>query len=87
MDDNLPKPRRWFRFSLRTMFVLVTVGCVAIPIVLHEVVQWTWFTIVVVTISALYFLPMLADICFSSAMDRWAANERKAEELRNRDAS
>ena len=24
MDDNLPKPRRWFRFSLRTVFVLVT---------------------------------------------------------------
>ena len=23
-----PKPRRWFRFSLRTMFVLVTVVCV-----------------------------------------------------------
>jgi hypothetical protein len=23
-----PKPRRWFRFSLRTMFVLVTVFCV-----------------------------------------------------------
>jgi hypothetical protein len=22
-----PKPRRWFRFSLRTMFVLVTVAC------------------------------------------------------------
>jgi hypothetical protein len=28
MDANQPKPRRWFRFSLRTMFVLVTVGCV-----------------------------------------------------------
>jgi hypothetical protein len=25
---NPPPPRRWFRFSLRTMFVLVTVGCV-----------------------------------------------------------
>jgi hypothetical protein len=24
MDENLPKPRRWFRFSLRTVFVLVT---------------------------------------------------------------
>ena len=23
MDGNLPKPRRWFRFSLRTMFVLI----------------------------------------------------------------
>ena len=23
-----PKPRRWFRFSLRTMFVLVTVAAV-----------------------------------------------------------
>jgi hypothetical protein len=28
MDANLPKPRRWFRFSLRTMFVLVTVLCI-----------------------------------------------------------
>ena len=28
MDDTLLKPRRWFRFSLRTMFVLVTVLCV-----------------------------------------------------------
>lgn len=27
MDTNLPKPRRWFRFSLRTMFVLMTVLC------------------------------------------------------------
>ena len=27
MDAILPKPRRRFRFSLRTMFVLVTVGC------------------------------------------------------------
>jgi hypothetical protein len=27
MDDNLPRPRRWFRFSLRTMFVVVTVLC------------------------------------------------------------
>ena len=26
MDANQPKPRRWFRFSLRTMFVLVTVA-------------------------------------------------------------
>jgi hypothetical protein len=25
---DVPKPRRWFRFSLRTMFVLVTVFCV-----------------------------------------------------------
>ena len=28
MDDNLPKRRSWFRFSLRTMFVLVTVLCI-----------------------------------------------------------
>jgi hypothetical protein len=28
MDANLPKPRRRFRFSLRTMFVLVTALCV-----------------------------------------------------------
>ena len=28
MDANLPKPRRWFRFSLRTLFLLVTVFCV-----------------------------------------------------------
>ena len=28
MDANLPKPRRWFRFSLRTLFVLVTLFCV-----------------------------------------------------------
>ena len=27
MDDNQPKPRRWFRFSVRTMFVVVTVVC------------------------------------------------------------
>ena len=27
MDANLPKPRRWFRFSLRTVFLVVTVGC------------------------------------------------------------
>jgi hypothetical protein len=30
MDANLPKPRSWFRFSLRTMFVLVTVLCVVL---------------------------------------------------------
>jgi hypothetical protein len=28
MEDNQPNSRRWFRFSLRTMFVLVTVFCV-----------------------------------------------------------
>jgi hypothetical protein len=28
MDRLKPTKRRWFRFSLRTMFVLVTVGCV-----------------------------------------------------------
>jgi hypothetical protein len=28
MDANPPMPRRWFRFSLRTMFVLVTMLCV-----------------------------------------------------------
>ena len=28
MDDPNPTKRRWFRFSLRTMFVLVTVLCV-----------------------------------------------------------
>ena len=28
MDDTNPTKRRWFRFSLRTMFVLVTMGCV-----------------------------------------------------------
>ena len=27
MEDPKPKKRRWFRFSLRTMFVLVTVFC------------------------------------------------------------
>ena len=25
---DIPNPRRWFRFSLRTMFLLVTVGAV-----------------------------------------------------------
>ena len=30
MDANQPKPRRWFRFSLRTMFVLVTVAAVLV---------------------------------------------------------
>ena len=33
MDDNLPKPRRWFRFSLRTMFVLLTGFAIGIGIV------------------------------------------------------
>ena len=28
MNESKPKPRRWFRFSLRTMFLLVTVLCV-----------------------------------------------------------
>ena len=28
MEVNLLKPRRWFRFSLRTMFVIVTMVCV-----------------------------------------------------------
>jgi hypothetical protein len=28
MDEPKPKKRRWFRFSLRTMFLLVTVGCI-----------------------------------------------------------
>jgi hypothetical protein len=27
---RVDRPRRWFRFSLRTMFVLVTVGCIAL---------------------------------------------------------
>jgi hypothetical protein len=27
METNLPKPRRWFRFSLRTMFLVMTVFC------------------------------------------------------------
>jgi hypothetical protein len=28
MDEPTPTKRRWFRFSLRTMFVLVTVLCI-----------------------------------------------------------
>ena len=38
MDDNLPKPRRWFRFSLRTMFV-VTVFC---GLLSWSIVEWKW---------------------------------------------
>jgi hypothetical protein len=46
MDANQPKPRRWFRFSLRTLFVLVTVLCVWLGDQLnwigqrHDAMEW-----------------------------------------------
>jgi hypothetical protein len=39
MDVNRPKPRGWLRFSLRTMFVLVTVLCVCLAYHLHWINQ------------------------------------------------
>ena len=39
MNVTLPKPRRWFRFSLRTLFVLVTAFCVWLGWQLHLVRQ------------------------------------------------
>jgi len=36
MDDPTPKSRRWFRFSLRTMFVVVTVLAVFISFVVYN---------------------------------------------------
>jgi hypothetical protein len=30
MDDNLPKSRRWFRFSLRTMLLMVSISALGV---------------------------------------------------------
>ena len=38
MDANLPRPRRWFCFSLRTLLVLVTVLCVGIGWVRYQLI-------------------------------------------------
>jgi len=41
-----PLPRRWFRYSLRTLFVLVTVFCIWLGVQVkwigdrHEALQW-----------------------------------------------
>jgi hypothetical protein len=39
MDVPKPNKRRWFRFSLRTMFVLMTVGCVWLGYSLDWIMQ------------------------------------------------
>jgi hypothetical protein len=46
MDANLPPPRRWFRFSLRTMFVLVTfVNCHGAVSANSEIVPYRDWTV------------------------------------------
>jgi hypothetical protein len=39
MDESKPKPRRWFRFSLRTLLIFVTVFCGVLSL---GIVQWKW---------------------------------------------
>jgi hypothetical protein len=73
-------------YSLRTLLVVVTAACVALPLVLHEIMQWTWITVFFVTLCAIFLLPTLASIWFTSTIDRWAENERKAEELKDQDS-
>jgi hypothetical protein len=46
MTDSKPRQRRWLRFSLRTLFVLVTVFCVWMGVQVkwvrdrHEAIEW-----------------------------------------------
>ena len=40
MHANQPKPRRWFRFSLRTLLIFVTLFC---GLLSWGIVQWKWY--------------------------------------------
>ena len=64
MADNLPKPRRWFRFSLRTMFVVVTVFCVWLGYQLNWIRQRREF---LTTVSQRYFI-----VRPKGYVERWA---------------
>ena len=81
MDDNLPKPRRWFRFSLRTMFVLVTMFCIAIALLQYPIVQMV--TIFILALVMLHVIPILAGGWAASMIDKWDDLKRaKVEQSR-----
>ena len=70
-----PRPR----FSLKALLVVVTLLCIAMPILVNALRLWSLAGALVVAIVAIPILIELAGILLASIIDRWAERERETE--------
>jgi hypothetical protein len=74
-----PRPR----FSLKTLLVVVTLLCIAMPILIRVLRWWDFTATLVFATVAVPILIEVAGIVFASLLDRWTEREREAEEKKH----
>ena len=77
----MPRPR----FSLRTLLIVLTVACIAIPFLISELMKWSWWSLAALGLFAVLLLPTVMGIWFVSVMDKWADKERQSEQNQRKD--
>jgi hypothetical protein len=79
MGIDRPRPR----FSLKTLLVVVTLLCIAMPILIRVLRWWDFTATLVLAIVAVPVLIEIAGVLIASLLDRWTERERETEERKH----
>jgi hypothetical protein len=71
------------RFSLKTLLIVVTLLCIAMPILIRVLRWWDFTATLILAIVAVPILIEMAGIVIASLLDRWTERERETEERKH----